>query len=116
MGTDIDITDTIKKEARGCNNEAMGEVQELKDGYVLVQRGFIDKEKFYIPQYEIESYDGSILRFRISEDEIKRKYTTVLNMPPLPSACFPKETRSKNQSSKIIKSFANNENACKKRT
>lgn len=99
MSSTIDMTDTIKKEARGCNNENIGEVQELKDGYVLVQRGLINKEKFYIPQYEVESYDGSILRFRISEDEIKSRYTTVLDMPPLPSACFPKEENGKNQRS-----------------
>jgi hypothetical protein len=97
MSSSIDMTDTFKKEARGCNNENIGEVQELKDGYVLVQRGLIGKEKYYIPQYEVESYDGSVLRFRISEDEIKRRYTTVLDMPPLPSACFPKEIPNKNK-------------------
>ncbi len=52
----------------------MGEVQELSNGYVLVQRGIINKEKFYIPQDQAESYDGSVLRFRLSEDEMKNKY------------------------------------------
>ncbi|MGN6623031.1 MAG: hypothetical protein ACTHKK_02700 [Candidatus Nitrosocosmicus sp.] len=95
MSSGIDLTDTFKKEARGCNNENIGEVQELKDGYVLVQRGVVDKEKYYIPQYEVESYDGSVLRFRISEDEIKSRYTTVLDMPPLPSACFSRDPEEK---------------------
>lgn len=99
MSSSIDMTDTFKKEARGCNDEDMGEVQELKDGYILVQRGLINKEKFYVPQYEVESYDGSILRFRISEDEIKSKYTTVFDIPPLPSARCPEEKSSKNQRS-----------------
>ena len=74
MSSSIDWNDVIKKEARGSNDEDLGEVQELSNGYVLVQRGLINKEKFYIPQDQAESYDGSVLRFRLSEDEMKNKY------------------------------------------
>ncbi len=72
MGLDIDWNDVIKKEARGSNDEDLGEVQEIANGYVLVQRGIVNKEKLYIPQNHAESYDGSILRFRISEEEINK--------------------------------------------
>ena len=41
MGSDIDWNDTIKKEARGSNDEDLGEVQEIVNGYVEVQRGLI---------------------------------------------------------------------------
>lgn len=74
MKSNIDWNDTIKKEARGSNNEDLGEVQDVTGGYVLVQRGIINKEKFYIPQEQAESYDGSVLTFRVSEDEIINKY------------------------------------------
>ena len=70
MGSDIDWNDTIKKEARGSNDEDLGEVQEIVNGYVEVQRGLINKEKFYIPQDQAESYDGSILRFIFLRSEI----------------------------------------------
>lgn len=40
----------------------------------MVQKGVINKEKFYVPQNEVESYDGNILRFKLSEEEIKSKY------------------------------------------
>jgi uncharacterized protein (TIGR02271 family) len=72
---DINWDDVIKKEARGINDEDLGEVQEVGDTYVLVQKGLINKEKFYVPQNEVESYDGSILRFKLSEEEIKSKYS-----------------------------------------
>ncbi len=75
MSSNIDWNDTIKKEARGLNDEDLGEVQEITDGHVLVQRGIIDKEKFSIPQEQADSYDGSILRFKISKNEIIDKYT-----------------------------------------
>ncbi|MER5176258.1 MAG: YsnF/AvaK domain-containing protein [Candidatus Nitrosocosmicus sp.] len=74
MKSNIDWNDTIKKEARGSNNEDLGEVQDVTGGYVLVQRGIINKEKFYIPQEQAESYDGSVLTFRVSEGEIINKY------------------------------------------
>ena len=78
---DIDWDDVIKKEARGINDEDLGEVHEVGDTYVLVQKGVINKEKFYVPQNEVESYDGNILRFKLSEEEIKSKYLG--DSPPL---------------------------------
>ena len=66
----IDWNDVIKKEARGNNDEDFGEVQDIQGNYVLVQKGMIDKEKFYIPKDQAESYDGDVLRFRISQEDL----------------------------------------------
>jgi uncharacterized protein (TIGR02271 family) len=66
----IDWNDVIKKEARGNNDEDFGEVQDIQGNYVLVQRGIIDKDKFYIPKDQAESYDGDVLRFRISQEDL----------------------------------------------
>src|SRR3712207_1946760 len=74
MSSSIDWSDTIKKEARGSDDEDLGEVQEVTDQYVLVQRGIVNKEKFYIPRDQAESYDGDVLRFRIADDEVVKKY------------------------------------------
>ena len=65
----IDWSDVIKKEARASNDEDSGEVQEVGDNYIVVQRGLINKDKFYIPKDIVESYDGKVLRFSISEEE-----------------------------------------------
>src|SRR6476469_1667917 len=89
MSSNIDWNDTIKKESRGVNNEDLG-------GYVLVQRGIINKEKFYIPLDQAKSYDGSVLIFGISEDDIKSKYMS--DMPP-PQSSFTKEASSRVQRS-----------------
>ena len=70
----INWNEVIKKEARGKNDEDLGEVQNVGDTYVLVQKGLINKERFHIPQDEVESYDGDVLRFKLSEDEIRSKY------------------------------------------
>ncbi|MGZ5489797.1 MAG: YsnF/AvaK domain-containing protein [Nitrososphaeraceae archaeon] len=68
----IDWNDVIKKEARGNDNEDFGEVQDIQGNYVLVQKGIINKEKFYIPKDRAESYDGNILKFRFSEQELNQ--------------------------------------------
>jgi uncharacterized protein (TIGR02271 family) len=72
--SNIDWNDVIKKEARGSGDEDLGEVQETGQDYVLVQRGMINKEKFYIPKDMVESYDGDVLRFKISEDDAKSRF------------------------------------------
>jgi hypothetical protein len=96
MSNNINWNDIIKKEARGSHDEDLGEVQEVTDGYVMVQKGLINKEKFFIPQDLAESYDGSVLRFRISEDEITNKYRS--DLPPPPSS-FTKPASSRIQRS-----------------
>jgi uncharacterized protein (TIGR02271 family) len=69
----IDWTDIMKKEARGINNEDLGEVQEVTQDYVLVEKGVINKEKFYIPRDLAVGYNGTILIFSISEEEAKKR-------------------------------------------
>src|SRR3954454_16588502 len=96
MGSNIDWNDTIKKEARGVNGEKLGEVQQITDGYILVQRGLANKEKYYIPQGQAKSFDGSVLKFTISEDEIKSKYMS--SIPP-PLSSFTKQDSSRIQHS-----------------
>jgi hypothetical protein len=70
MSSNIDWNDVIKKEARGVNDEDFGEVQDVSDGYVFVQKGMINKEKFFIPQEKVENFDGSVLKFGLTEDEV----------------------------------------------
>ena len=43
---EIDWDDVIKKEARGTNNDNLGEVQEVTQDYILVQKGIISKESY----------------------------------------------------------------------
>lgn len=71
---DIDWSEVIKREARGINDEDFGKVQYIQDNYVLVKRGIINKEQFYLPKDQAESYDGNILKFRISEYDLKTRY------------------------------------------
>jgi uncharacterized protein (TIGR02271 family) len=70
--SNIDWNDVIKKEARGNDDEDFGEVKDVQDNYVLVQKGIINKKKFYIPKDQAESYDGDVLRFRFSKEDLSQ--------------------------------------------
>lgn len=76
----IEYGDVIKKEARGTNDDDLGEVQDIGQTYVMTQKGTFSKEKFFLPKYLIEGYDGDVLRFRISKEEARSKF--VRDAPP----------------------------------
>jgi stress response protein YsnF len=72
--SNIDWDDVIKKEARGINDEDLGEVQEVTQDYVLVKKGVINKEKLYIPRHLAIDFNGTILIFNITAEEAKNKF------------------------------------------
>jgi uncharacterized protein (TIGR02271 family) len=49
----------------------------------------INKEKFYIPKDQVESYDGDTLRFRISEEEAQSRF--IGDYPPSSSSATANE-------------------------
>jgi hypothetical protein len=71
MDTEIDWNDVIKKEARGMDDLDLGEVQEVTEDKVVVQKGIIDHIILRLPKSLIKSYDGKVLQFNISEGELK---------------------------------------------
>ena len=71
MDTEIDWNDVIKKEARGMDDLDLGEVQEVSGDKVIVQKGIVDHNIFQLPKSQIQSYDGQVLRFNISEGDLK---------------------------------------------
>jgi uncharacterized protein (TIGR02271 family) len=76
----IEWEDVIKKEARGTNDDDLGEVQDIGQTYVVTQKGMLSKEKFFLPKYLVEGYDGDVLRFRVSKEEARSKF--VRDTPP----------------------------------
>ena len=70
-GTSIAWDDVLKKEARGTDDSDFGEVQEVGPNYVTTQRGIVNKDKFYIPKYMVEGYDGDTLWFNAREGDLQ---------------------------------------------
>ena len=78
---DIDWNDVIKKEARGKNDDDLGEVQQVTQDYVLVEKGIINKEKLYIPRELVLGFNGTILLFNTTAQEAKNKF--LRDSPPV---------------------------------
>ena len=63
--------DVIKKEARGAADDSdFGEVQEIGQHYIVTQKGLLNREKFYIPKYLVQGYDGDTLWFNATKDQL----------------------------------------------
>jgi uncharacterized protein (TIGR02271 family) len=68
----ISWDDVIKKEARGAVDDSdFGEVQETGQNYVMTQKGLMNKEKFFIPKYLVQGFDGDTLWFNASGSELQ---------------------------------------------
>lgn len=59
------------KEARGAGDLDLGEVQEIGRNYIVTKKGRVSKEKFYIPKYMSEGYDGHTLYFNVTEEQMR---------------------------------------------
>jgi uncharacterized protein (TIGR02271 family) len=68
----ISWENVIKKEARGAVDDSdFGEVQELGQNYVQTQKGTVSKQKYYIPKYLVQGFDGDTLWFNASESDLE---------------------------------------------
>ncbi len=74
MSSTIDWPAVTKKEARGLNGEVLGEVKEVNDTDVTIEKGLIDKSIFCFPKVLVKDYDGHTLRFKITEVDAKNRF------------------------------------------
>jgi hypothetical protein len=72
--TNIVWDDVIKKEARGLNDDDLGEVQSVESDYVITRAGIADKITYRLTKNLAQGYDGHNLIFSILKDEAKTKY------------------------------------------
>lgn len=71
---DIPWDELMKKEARGLNDDDLGEVQAIEADTVVTTAGVVDKITYRLPKSLVERYDGHNLWFRITKDEAKSEY------------------------------------------
>jgi uncharacterized protein (TIGR02271 family) len=85
----IDWNNIIKKEAIGIGGADLGQVHEVKDTYLIIQKGLVDKKWYSIPRSLVEYFDGIVIRLKVNESEMNR-YEKTENKKfednPLPSS------------------------------
>jgi len=73
----IDWKNVIKKEVIGTDGLDLGEVVEIGDNFIVIQKGLFNKKRFVIPNSTAESFDGDLLRVKVNESELAGYEETV---------------------------------------
>lgn len=74
MHLGIDWNDALKKETKSSDDKSLGKIKGIYDDFILIERGVVNHETFYIHKNQATSYDGKTVRFGITEEEVKEKY------------------------------------------
>jgi hypothetical protein len=52
----------------------IGDIEAVSRDFVVVKRGFVNVQYYYIPINKVEGWDGHVLWLKITEEEVKRNY------------------------------------------
>jgi hypothetical protein len=67
----INWNELLKQDAFSIDGVSLGQVQGLFEPFVVIEKGNLSKETYYIPKSVIEKNDQNALYFRLTEEEIK---------------------------------------------
>ena len=76
----INWNELLKQDAISIDGVNLGQVQGLFEPFVVIKKGNLSKERYYIPKSVIEKNDQNALYFRLTEEEIK--YNCLRDSPP----------------------------------
>ncbi|MDP9287879.1 MAG: hypothetical protein M3P08_06730 [Thermoproteota archaeon] len=74
---------TLKgKNVKTNDGKDLGEIKEVSENYLHVEKGTVRKEKFWVPKYVADAFDGKTLWLLIDEEELRGKYQYGTQPPP----------------------------------
>jgi hypothetical protein len=62
------------KKVKSNDGKDVGKIKEVSQNFLRLEKGTVKKDKFWIPKYVADAYDGKALWLLISEEEILGKY------------------------------------------
>jgi hypothetical protein len=62
------------KKVKSNDGKDAGEIKEVSQNFLRLEKGTVKKDKFWIPKYVADAFDGKVLWLLISEEEILGKY------------------------------------------
>jgi stress response protein YsnF len=66
----INLDKVLKKGVVGTDGLDLGEVSEVGDNFIIIQKGLLNKKRYIIPISTIEDFDGDTLRVKVNEDDL----------------------------------------------
>jgi len=70
------------KNVKSNDGKDVGEIKEVSENFLRLEKGTVKKDKFWIPKYVADAYDGKTLWLLINEEEIFGKYHHGSESPP----------------------------------
>jgi hypothetical protein len=64
----------IDKTAKSINDKEIGKIKDISQDYIQIEKGFMDKDRYFIPKYFVEGYKDDDIILSLTEDEIKDKF------------------------------------------
>ncbi|MGB6628812.1 MAG: hypothetical protein WCF06_12845 [Nitrososphaeraceae archaeon] len=62
------------KKVKSNDGKDVGDIKEVAQNFLRLEKGTVKKDKFWIPKYVADAYDGKTLWLLIDEGEILSKY------------------------------------------
>ncbi|MDQ3717618.1 MAG: hypothetical protein M3298_01645 [Thermoproteota archaeon] len=63
------------KKVKTNDGHDVGEIKEVTQNYIRLEKGVVNKDKLWIPKYLADAYDGKVLWLVIGNDELARGYS-----------------------------------------
>ena len=70
--SNINWSEVLEKKVLGIGNYDLGVVNGIETDHIVTRKGTVLKNKFYLPKYLAERYDGNKLWFRITKDDAQQ--------------------------------------------
>jgi hypothetical protein len=63
------------KKVKTNDGQDVGEIKDVTQNYIRLEKGLINKDKWWIPKYVADAYDGKVLWLLISSDDLAKGYS-----------------------------------------
>lgn len=70
------------KKVKSNDGKEVGDIKEVSQNFLRLEKGTVKKDKFWIPKYVADAYDGKTLWLLIDEEDIRDKYRNGSESPP----------------------------------
>jgi hypothetical protein len=62
------------KKVKTNDGKDVGEIKEISQNFLRIEKGTISKDKYWIPKYVADAYDGKSLWLLVSEEHLLQRY------------------------------------------
>ena len=62
------------KKVKSNDGKDVGDIKEVAQNFLRLEKGTVKKDKFWIPKYVADAYDGKTLWLLINEEEVHSKH------------------------------------------